>query len=39
MSKDLLKPSQKKDKPVKLSEDARMRLMLNNKKKWRQNLM
>lgn len=33
MSKDLLKPSQKKDKPVKLSEDARMRLMLNNKMK------
>ena len=27
------KPSQKKEKPIKLSEDARMRLMLNNKMK------
>ena len=33
MSKDVSKPNQKKEKAVKLSEDARMRLMLNNKMK------
>ena len=31
--KDSSKQSQKKEKPIKLSEDARMRLMLNNKMK------